>query len=500
MTLQLNDVRLALREHWLSAAVAFLLCFGFGMAAAYLPAPSYDGTAVLTVAPTDIGGNNVSAASFMIPNLVEVLSSSSFGERAGQRITDEEVRDAGAEIQVSNDLGSGIIRVTAKSPTPEATAAWANALAAELVADIGDQELRAEEAAAVAAAAAAAGLPAPTEQVDAPLVRVELVDSAVVPTSPSGSPVTLLVGTATIGIIAAVLASLVMARVRRPRDMEAEVWSHLDAPVLSELPAAGSSPKQWVAADGSATNPDLVESIQRLRANVELALDRQPDATIGVVAARSGDDTSAVVMALGRSFADVGRSVGLIDADLRRPSLDRVLGRRATTGLGNLNGSDPFRAVHRLGSSAVLLPAGVSQRHPAEVVPSVLPRALEMMSRSARLIIVRCPPLDSAAESVEVATLVGSLVVVIDGRSVSWGELQRAFERLRRSGVTILGVVLNGRRRRPVPLTPSWFALRRTSARDRLPTVAEAEPESEPESEWSPPVATTSVQQTSRSA
>ena len=167
---------------------------------------------------------------------------------------------------------------------------------------------------------------------------------------------------------------------RRSRDVEAEVWSHLDSPVLSELPAAGSSPEQWVAADGSATNPALVESIQRLRANVELALDRQLDATIGVVAARSSDDTSAVVMALGRSFADLGRSVGLIDADLRRPSLDRVLGRRATTGLGNLDGADPSRAVRRIGPSLVLLPAGTTQRHPAEVVPHVLPRALEMMS------------------------------------------------------------------------------------------------------------------------
>ena len=228
-------------------------------------------------------------------------------------------------IAVSNDLGSGIIRVKATSPMPEAAAAWANALAAELVADIDNQQSLAEAAAAEAETADPAGLPTTNiEQVDAPLVRVDLVDSAAVPTSPSGNPLTLLVGTATIGIIAAVLTSIVVARVRRSRDVEAEVWSHLDSPVLSELPAAGSSPKQWVAADGSATNPALVESIQRLRANVELALDRQLDATIGVVAARSSDDTSAVVMALGRSFADLGRSVGLIDADLRRPSLDRV--------------------------------------------------------------------------------------------------------------------------------------------------------------------------------
>ena len=490
--MQLSDVRLALREHWLSAAIAFLLCLGVGVAAISLPAPAYDATADLTVTPRDTGGNSVSAASFVIPNLVEVLSSDSFSERASLRIADDEVRDVGAEIAVSNDLGSGIIRVKATSPMPEAAAAWANALAAELVADIDNQQSLAEAAAAKAETADAAGLPTTDiEQVDAPLVRVDLVDSAAVPTSPSGNPLTLLVGTTTIGIIAAVLTSIVVARVRRSRDVEAEVWSHLDSPVLSELPAAGSSPKQWVAADGSATNPALVESIQRLRANVELALDRQLDATIGVVAARSSDDTSAVVMALGRSFADLGRSVGLIDADLRRPSLDRVLGRRATTGLGNLDGADPSRVVRRIGPSLVLLPAGTTQRHPAEVVPHVLPRALEMMS-PARLIIVRCPPLDTAAESVEVATSVGSLIVVIDGRSVSWGELQRTCERLRRSGVMILGIVLNGRRRRPMPLTPSWFALRRTSTREHVSAVEEPD--------WTPPVAANTVPQSTRSA
>ena len=118
----------------------------------------------------------------------------------------------GAEIAVSNDLGSGIIRVKATSPMPEAAAAWANALAAELVADIDNQQSLAEAAAAEAETADAAGLPTTDiEQVDAPLVRVDLVDSAAVPTSPSGNPLTLLVGTATIGIIAAVLTSIVVS-------------------------------------------------------------------------------------------------------------------------------------------------------------------------------------------------------------------------------------------------------------------------------------------------
>ena len=287
--MQLSDVRQALREHWLSAVLAFILCVGLGVAAAYLPAPSYEAKAVLTVTPRETGGNSVSAANFVVPNLVEVLSSDSFGERAGQRITSEELRDAGAEIAVSNDIGSGIIRVAASSPEPEAAAAWANALAAELVADNTTQQSLAEAAAAEEAAAEAAGLPTTDiEQVDPPLVRVDLVDSAAVPTSPSGDPKALLIGTAHDWHH--------RRRAHQPRgrarcdglaDAEAEVWSHLDSPVLSELPTAGSSPKQWVAADGSATNPDLVESIQRLRANVEVALDRQQDATIGVVAARS---------------------------------------------------------------------------------------------------------------------------------------------------------------------------------------------------------------------
>ena len=67
--MQLSDVRQALREHWLSAVLAFVLCVGLGAAAAYLPAPSYEAEAVLTVTPRETGGNSVSAANF-VPSAV----------------------------------------------------------------------------------------------------------------------------------------------------------------------------------------------------------------------------------------------------------------------------------------------------------------------------------------------------------------------------------------------------------------------------------------------
>ena len=198
-----------------------------------------------------------------------------------------------------------------------------------------------------------------------------------------------------------------------------------------------------VVADES--NPILVEQFRALAATLHQA---QVDHGIKVVLLTSaepgeGKSLTAVNLALTLS-GSYGRRVLLMDADLRRPSLDRIAQLPGERGLGEaLKAVEPQKVpLYHVSESLVIAPAGRPDANPMSVVTS--PRMQELISDArARFdwVLIDAPPLGPIADATLLAPLAEGVLLVVRAGRTHYTAVQKAVETLGRERV--MGVVLN---------------------------------------------------------
>ena len=151
----------------------------------------------------------------------------------------------------------------------------------------------------------------------------------------------------------------------------------------------------------------------------------------------------AISMALERN-----RTVLLVDADVAKPSVSRLLGFHADGGLMEVlldrhsDFADLFWKTD-IGGLTVL-PAGTAHQHATELLTSDAMRRLlrDMAERyHDRIIVFDSPPLLAASEAAALAAQVGQIVVVVEARKTSQAVLKHALARIDTSRVT--GLLLN---------------------------------------------------------
>ena len=81
---------------------------------------------------------------------------------------------------------------------------------------------------------------------------------------------------------------------------------------------------------------DISEAYQTVRASVELSSEKRRAKTLAITSSRAGEGKSTTALAMARDAAAAGRKVLLIDADMRRPSVHKMLGLQKIPGLSNM--------------------------------------------------------------------------------------------------------------------------------------------------------------------
>jgi Mrp family chromosome partitioning ATPase len=262
--------------------------------------------------------------------------------------------------------------------------------------------------------------------------------------------VPILIGSFAIAVIAALLAAVGASRARRALDVADEVRRRLGSPVLGQIPAVrrlhrSSRSVPDVLQDGPS---QLVEAFQALRTNVELAFHGEPPQAVAIASWTAGEGKSTIVAGLAVSLANVGRDVVVVDADLRRPSAHLKLGEPFGEGLADAARVDPGSLVLATRFEHLsFMPAGIPDRHPADVLAVALPRTVSHLSHAGRLLLLDAPPLHGVAEAPLVMSVARHVIVVVDASNRNLDELASSVDRLRASGVTIVGVVINRARR-----------------------------------------------------
>ena len=307
--------------------------------------------------------------------------------------------------------------------------------------------------------------------------NIQVVDVAQVPAVPSepNIPLNLLMA-AVLGLGGGIVLALIQERFNRT------VRSPHHIQVLSSFPQLGIIPLESkvgpqmsvaqrlsLSSGQSCTDPgDLIVSSDPMSPIAEcyrglvnslLLSAAVPPKTILVTSAITGEGKTTTSVNLAIILARQGRRVLLVDADLRRPGIHKIMRVAATDGLTtvlrirqNLQArastvpSTPEGAIHRIPGIPKLfvMPAGPMDTEPAELIASdAMQDLLHEWNMQFDHVIIDSPPVLVVSDAVRLSVAADSVIVVVRSGYTPQDAFSRAQELLLQVNAAVMGVVLN---------------------------------------------------------
>jgi len=220
-------------------------------------------------------------------------------------------------------------------------------------------------------------------------------------------------------------------------------------PAFEEDASAALQPPPFMSAV-LAENSIAGEQLRVLASRVRAVSRERRLRTIGVVSATPGEGKTTVSVGLARTLALGGpESVLLVEADLRRPGLDKTLGFSPPSigVLQHLEGARAPLVTRRLahGGGCWVLSAGKgSLRKPEALASPRMIALLEAATRAFGYVVLDCPPLMTVADTVILQDRIDGFVLVVRSRHAPREAVLRAASLLKPGAV--LGTVFNAQR------------------------------------------------------
>jgi capsular exopolysaccharide synthesis family protein len=256
-----------------------------------------------------------------------------------------------------------------------------------------------------------------------------------------------------IGLGAAFLRDRLDRRLRTSDDVE----ERFDAPVLARIPRRGRS-------DVSVTA--FHEAFRVLRTNLQFTSRGRRLRAIAVTSGQGSEGKTTSVAQLATAYAEVGQRVVVIEADFRRPGLQRELipdhDEPLRPGLSNylVEASELDEVVFPTGRPNVdIVPAGPLPPSPSALLESRRGQTLvqELYNSEADVVLIDCPPLTIGADASVIASWVEGVVLIVDLHSSTYDSVREALRQLEAVQAATLGLVLN-RDRGAAPSSYDYYA------------------------------------------
>lgn len=218
--------------------------------------------------------------------------------------------------------------------------------------------------------------------------------------------------------------------------------------IVGEIPfiPAEELPKHHIIYFEKPRHP-AVEGYRTLRTNLQFLNLGSGNKVIMFTSAGPEEGKSTVMVNLGAALSEMGKRVLLIEADLRKPVLDKYFGIKSGDGLtgvliGNLSLTE---AVYKTPyHNLAILPAGVRPPNPGELVASEAMKEVMKTARSiADYILIDSPPILAASDAIALASMVEGVILVARYTTVDRDSARRTSELLQKVHANILGLVIN---------------------------------------------------------
>lgn len=225
-----------------------------------------------------------------------------------------------------------------------------------------------------------------------------------------------------------------------------QVTQQLKLPVLGLIASYDVEEGQPVAL--AEPRSQVAEAFRSLRTNLQFTSVDRPLRTLLITSPTPAEGKSTVAVNLGVVMAQSGLRVALVDADLRRPRIHKLLGLPNQQGISNLFVQNPINLDGTLQKAAIqdlwALTAGDLPPNPAELLASEkIVEIMEKVQEIADVLVIDSPPVTAVTDSALLAPRVDGVLLVLKPGVTQMAAARQAVEQLQRLGSRLLGVVLN---------------------------------------------------------
>ena len=190
------------------------------------------------------------------------------------------------------------------------------------------------------------------------------------------------------------------------------------------------------------------EVFRAVRTSLIMSRKNRAKKVLAVTSPRQGDGKTTLCANLAAVLSQSGKSVLLVDADMRRPRVAQVFGIVEEKGLAETLADqvEPWDVAVSPGiDNLTVMTAGQPEANPAEMLSDPrFEQFLQTAKEKFDFVIVDCPPMLPVTDPAVIASKCDGVIVVTRLRSDNRAEAAAARELLEVVGANIVGVVLNG--------------------------------------------------------
>lgn len=450
--MDLRDYLRILRKNWWIVAFVTLLGVGGGLFVNFKAVPQYQSSVTFYVSTpsSELTGTSAFQANqyalAKIDSYTKLLSSDALAERVIRKSgLDMSVPAVTGRISASSDLNTVLIVAKVTDADAQRSLALATAVSTEFGALVDQLDNRTG-----------------ADGVSGSTVKMNVVSGPTLDPAPISPRKKLNLG---LGLVAGLIAGVALALARGLLDTTIRTSETLGG--LIHVPVLGtvgfeSSARRYPVLIASQNRSIRAEAYRQLRTNLQFMDVDNPVTVLVVTSSVAGEGKSTTAANLAIVYAEAGRRVLLIDADMRRGRISEYLGLEDVVGLSNvLAGSvDVHDVLQPWGNDKLMvLLKGESPPNPSELLGSHnMIDLIAAMRSEFDIVVVDSPPLLPVTDAAVASTWADGVLLVVRFGRTSRSQVATSIKALEGIDARLLGAVLTMRPHRLSDKTKGYQA------------------------------------------